>query len=154
MTRTTDEAVRQLADRAAIQDLMLRYARGVDRKDLDLVASCFTPDASYEGALASGTIADALARLRDRMAHYERTMHFIGNQLIEINGDSASSETYAVAYHRLTEDGTARLFTVGVRYLDDLARDGEQWRIRRRVVRTDWQRSEVIESGGRGSENG
>jgi len=154
MERTIDQTVRQLADRAAIQDLMLRYARGVDRKDLDLVASCFTAGASYEGALATGTITDALARLRDRMARYERTMHVVGNQLIELNGDTASSETYAVAYHRLTEDGTAKLLTVGVRYLDDLARDGEQWRIRRRVVHTDWRRTDVIDSSGRGSDNG
>lgn len=151
MSRSTDEAVRRLADRAAIQDVMLRYARGVDRKDLDLVASCFLPDAAYEGALAHGTITEALARLRTSMARYESTMHFVGNQLIEISGDSAQSETYAVAYHRLTEGNVTQLFAVGVRYLDELVRAGEQWRIRRRVVKTEWQRTDEIE---RRSENG
>lgn len=148
MTRTVEAAVRELADRAAIQDVLLRYARGVDRRDLDLVAACFLPDASYEGALASGTIADALARLRDRLTRYDATMHFIGNQLIETDGDSASSETYAVAYHRLTEGGVAKLLTVGVRYLDDLVRSGERWRIRRRVVTTEWQRTETLQEEG------
>ena len=147
MSRPSDEAVRALADRAAIQDLMLRYARGVDRKDLDLVASRFTPDASYEGALAHGTIADALARLHDRMARYDSTMHFIGNQLIELNGDAARSETYAIAYHRLTENGEAKLFTVGVRYLDELTHEGDEWRIRRRVVTKEWQRTEALSPG-------
>lgn len=147
MSRTTDEAIRQLADRAAIQDVMLRYAHGVDRKDLDLVASCFTSDASYEGALAHGTIADALARLCDAMARYDSTMHLVGNQLVEINGDTACSETYAVAYHRLTDGAESRLFTVGVRYLDDLIREGERWCIQRRVVCTDWQRTEMIDPG-------
>jgi len=147
MSRTAEETVRALADRAAIQDLMLRYARGVDRRDLDLVASCFTPDAAYEGALASGTIADALTRLRDSMARYDSTMHFIGNQLIEINGDAARSETYAIAYHRLTQNGEAKLFTVGVRYLDALTHEGDEWRIRRRVVKMEWQRTEPQSSG-------
>lgn len=142
MERTTDEAVRKLADRAAIQDVLLRYARGVDRRDLELVASCFTPDASYEGALASGTIAAALERLRDAMARYDGTMHLVGNQLIEVDGDSARSETYAVAYHRLTGTTEATLFIVGVRYLDDLVRDGDEWHICRRVVKTEWQRTE------------
>jgi 3-phenylpropionate/cinnamic acid dioxygenase small subunit len=151
MSNSTDAAVRQLLDRAAIQDVMLRYARGVDRKDLDLVASCFLPDASYEGALGHGTIIDALARLRASMARYDSTMHFVGNQLIEISGDSAQSETYAVAYHRLTEGNVTQLFTVGVRYLDELVRAGEQWRIRRRVVKTEWQRTDEME---RRSENG
>ena len=139
-----DAAIRDLLDRAAIHDVLLRYARGVDRKDLDLVAACFTPDAAYEGALAHGTIAEALARLRDSMARYDSTMHFIGNQLIEINGDTASSETYAVAYHRLTGDSAPTLFTVGVRYLDELVRDANGWRIRRRVVKMEWQRSEAL----------
>ena len=130
-----DEIVRGLADRAAIQDVLLRYARGVDRRDLDLVSSCFVPDASYEGALASGTIGDALARLRERMGRYESTMHFIGNQLVELHGDTASSETYAVAYHRLTEAGIAKLFTVGIRYLDELVRASDGWHISRRVVK-------------------
>jgi ketosteroid isomerase-like protein len=144
MSRTTDEAVRKLADRAAIQDVLLRYARGVDRRDLVLVASCFTADASYNGALASGTITDALARLRDRMSRYESTMHFIGNQLVEVNGDTAGSETYAVAYHRLAGKGPATLFTIAVRYLDEWVRDGDGWRIRRRVVKTEWQRTEAL----------
>ena len=137
-----DAAIRHLLDRAAIQEVLLRYARGVDRGDLELVASCFTPDASYEGALANGTIADALDRLRDAMARYDGTMHFVGNQLIEIDGDTASSETYAVAYHRLTESGEVKLFTVGVRYLDELTRAGDEWRIRARVVKMEWQRTD------------
>jgi len=145
MTRSTDETVRALADRAAIQDVLLRYARGVDRRDLNLVASCFTPDASYEGALASGTIGDALARLRDRVTQYEATMHFIGNQLIEIHADTARSETYAIAYHRLTDQGVGKLFTVGVRYLDELTRGRDGWHIHRRVVATEWRRTETLE---------
>lgn len=143
MEHSTDDVVHELADRAAITDVLLRYARGVDRRDLDLVASCFTPDAIYEGALARGTIADALVRLRDRMARYDSTMHFIGNQLIEISGDTAISETYAIAYHRLTEAGEGKLFIVAVRYLDELTHDGPTWRIRRRVVKTEWQRMEA-----------
>jgi 3-phenylpropionate/cinnamic acid dioxygenase small subunit len=139
-----DAAIRDLLDRAAIHDVLLRYARGVDRKDLDLVAACFTPDASYEGALASGTIAQALGTLRERMARYEATMHFIGNQLVEVHGDTARSETYAVAYHRLAEAGIVKLFTVGVRYLDELVRTSDGWRIRQRVVKKEWERTEAL----------
>jgi len=144
MNPSTDEALRELLDRAAIHDVMLRYARGVDRRDLDLVAACFLQDASYEGALASGTIAEALVRLRERMTRYDSTMHFIGNQLVELDGDTANSETYAVAYHRLTGDSRGKLFTVGVRYLDELIRDANGWRIRARVVKMEWQRSEAL----------
>src|SRR5262245_26778979 len=128
--------LRALVDRAAIQDVLHRYARGVDRKDLALVASCFTPDAAYEGALAHGTVQDALARLEARLAVWEATMHVMSNQLIDLAGDEAHGETYTVAYHR----GASGELVVGVRYLDDLVRRDGRWLIHRRVVALDWQR--------------
>ena len=131
--------VQDLLDREAIRDVLLRYARGVDRKDLDLVAACFTPDAAYDGALGVGTVATALAALHSAMARYAATMHFMPHQHIELHGDSATSETYAVAYHRLAGEPT--LFTVGVRYLDELSRHGDRWLIHRRIVKTEWRES-------------
>ena len=130
--------VETLLDRAAIRDVLLRYARGVDRRDLAMVRACFTSDCAYEGTLARGTIADALASLADRLGRYAGTMHLLGNQLIDVTGDTATSETSCVAYHRLADGGAD--FVTGVRYLDDFARDGDDWRIRRRAVRLDWQR--------------
>ena len=144
MRSTTEAAVRELLDRAAIHDVLLRYARGVDNRDVALVASCFVPGAVYEGTLACGTIEAALTTLRERLARYDGTMHMIGNHLIELRGDTATSETYAVAYHRLQEGGTPLLSTVGVRYLDDLVRHGDEWRIQRRVVKMEWQRREAL----------
>ena len=144
MKSTTETALRDLVDRAAIHDLLMRYARGVDGRDVDLVASCFTSDASYEGALGKGGIDKALAALRERMTRYERTMHFMGNQLIEVSGDRARCETYAIAYHQLNEDGELRNLAVGVRYLDDLVRRGEQWFICNRLVKLEWQRQDKV----------
>ncbi|MCE2463994.1 MAG: nuclear transport factor 2 family protein, partial [Dehalococcoidia bacterium] len=40
-----DPVLQELADRAAIRDVMILYARGLDRRDFDLVRSCFTDDA-------------------------------------------------------------------------------------------------------------
>lgn len=136
--------VQALLDRAAIQDVLLRYARGVDRRDLAIVAACFAPEAAYDGALARGTIAQALPALARAFTRYASTMHFIGNQLIELDGDRARSETYTVAYHRLLEP-PPRDRTVGIRYEDELARTGSGWCIVRRVVRLDWERIDVVQ---------
>ncbi len=132
--------LQDLVDRAAIHDVLLRYARGVDRRDLALVASCFRPDAAYEGTLGHGTVADALAALGPAMARYARTLHVLGNQTIELAGDSAESETYALAHHVLV-DGRHRV--VAIRYCDHLVRDGETWRIARRVVHREWERTDA-----------
>jgi SnoaL-like protein len=135
----TEPALQELLDRTAIHDVLLRYACGVDRRDLDLVASCFVPGAAYDGALGQGTIETALIALRERLARYQSTMHFIGNQLIEVAGDTARSETYAIAYHRSATDAGPTLFVAGVRYLDDFVRADGVWRISGRVVKMEWQ---------------
>jgi hypothetical protein len=122
----------------------MRYARGVDRRDLTLVASCFAPDAAYEGALGVGTIAIALEALRERMDRYQSTMHFLNNQLIELDGETARCETYALVYHRLQTAEDAQDFIVGVRYLDELRRHGDGWWIVGRTARMEFQRYDAV----------
>jgi hypothetical protein len=139
-----DDAVRELLDRAQIHDLLARYARGVDRRDLDLVRSCFTDDAAYEGALSKSDIAQALATLREGLARYTTTMHFIANQVVELDGDTAHSETYAVAYHRAEGAGGGEDLVLGVRYRDELVRDAGRWRICHRRAVCDWQRRDPV----------
>jgi len=136
--------LRALLDRAAIHDLIMRYARGVDRRDLAQVAACFRPDAAYEGSLGSGSIEVALTALRERMPRYRTTMHFLTNPLIELAGDLATCETYALVYHRLETDDDVEDFIVGVRYLDDLARDADGWRITRRRTAMEFQRYDAV----------
>lgn len=135
MTRP-DAAV---ADREAIRDLLCRYALAVDRRRLDAVAACFTADCAYEGTLGRGPIAIALAALAEAFGRYDRTMHVIGTQAIRVDGDGAEAETYCVAYHVRPDGGH---FTAGVRYVDSLVRGADGWRIRRRVVHTDWTRDD------------
>jgi len=139
-----NQGLQHLVDRAAIQDLLVRYAHCVDRRDLDAVAACFTPDAAYSGSLGEGTIQEALIALRDRMGRYESTMHLLGNQLIEIDGDRARSETYAIAHHRINNDGDRRSLAVGVRYEDELIRRDGRWLICARVVHMEWERDDAV----------
>ena len=132
-------AIRRLADEIAVRDVVLGYARAVDAMDVEAVARCFTPDCAYEGALASGTITDALATLRSAFARYTRTMHFMGTQDARVDGDAAEVLTYCTAYHVRTD---GRHATVGVRYRDTLVRTEDGWRITRRSVRTEWSRND------------
>jgi ketosteroid isomerase-like protein len=129
----------EIDDRVSIRELLLRYVRAVDARDLGLVASCFTPDAGYRGALAAGTIADALAALPAAMARYTATRHTITGQSVEIDGDTAHSSADCTAQHWLPDGGCR---TVGVRYRDDLVRGADGWRITRRDVEHLWTRGE------------
>lgn len=136
--------VQELRDRALIHDLLMRYAQGVDRRDLEQVVACFAPDARYEGALGVGSIAVAIDALRERMQRYQTTMHLLANQLIEMAGDAARCETYALVYHRLEDEADREDFIVGVRYLDELARHGDGWWIVHRQAVLVFQRYDAV----------
>jgi ketosteroid isomerase-like protein len=134
----------EIDDRVSIRELLLRYACGVDARDLGAVASCFTPDARYRGALATGTIADALAALPDAMRRYTATRHAITGHSLEIDGDTATSTADCTAQHWLPDGGCR---TVGVRYHDELVRGADGWHISRREVEHLWTRGEENDDG-------
>lgn len=128
-----------LSDRQAIHDVVLTYCRGIDRRDRELVASCFHEDATDTHGSFHGSIADFLEwafRLLDR---YDATMHLVANHLATVNGAAAVGETYGVAYHRSSDPDPRRNLTVGFRYLDRFERRANgPWRIAKRIATTEW----------------
>ena len=135
-----------MTTREDVGDVILRYARGVDRRDWELVRSCFADDAVVEGSRFSGPVDEYLATLRPGVESFPTTMHFMGNQLVEIDGNRASTETYAIAHHFADAEGREERIVMGVRYLDDLeCRDGWWVIVRRRAV-SDWVRETTANS--------
>jgi hypothetical protein len=129
-----------LVDRQAIHEVVLRYCRGIDRRDRELVRGCYWPEATDDHAGAfHGTrdeFVDWVFRVLER---YTMTMHVVANHLVDLDGDTAGAETYGVAYHRGDPPGdTRRNFTTGFRYLDRLERRDGEWRIAARRVALEW----------------
>ena len=137
-----EQLIREMHDRALIRDLLMRYGRAIDRRDIDAVAACFTSDAEYEGSLGKGKIARMLDALRKVMPRYEKTMHLLGTQAIELTGNVARCETYGIVYQRLRDPVTPRDRVVGVCYVDELACRERGWLITKRLARIDWRRQD------------
>jgi 3-phenylpropionate/cinnamic acid dioxygenase small subunit len=135
-----DEGVAQLLDERAVRTVMLRYARGVDDRDWEQVRGCFAPDAFIAGTAHSGPRDEYLERLIAGVERYGATMHTIGNQVVEVDGDSARTETDLIARHFADADGREEVLVLGVRYHDQLRRDGDEWVVTRRDVRRLWTR--------------
>lgn len=131
-----------LADRQAIRDLVTRYACAIDRRDFETVAACFTPDADTDYTYFKGPIGEVLEKIRTGVGGFAMTMHVVGNHLAEIHGDEASSETYAVCYHRRRGVADGAQLVVAMRYLDTLVRTPAGWRISRRHATVEWQQAE------------
>jgi hypothetical protein len=134
-----DPEVQPLLDRQAIRDVVLRYCRGIDRLDLELVRACYHPDATDDHGTFRGTRDEYVAWVAGVLQRFTSTMHLVGNQLVELAGDVARSETYGVAYHHGDPpDDRRRNFTTGFRYVDRFERRDGEWRIATRVAVREW----------------
>lgn len=124
-----------LLDRVALLDLVMRYCRGIDRRDYRLVRSCYHDDAVDEhGAMFSGGPDAFVEWLPSMMANWEATIHAITNSLFAIEGDDAEGEHLVMALHR-SHPPERREFTVWGRYLDRYQRRDGEWKfLRRRLV--------------------
>lgn len=136
----SDDALRRLGDDREIRDVVLRYCRGIDRMDRALVHDCYHPDAIDEHGSFRGGVDEYLDWVWPLLAKYTNTMHFVGNQLVEIAGDVAAVETYGIAFHR-SEDARPELNLItGFRFLDRFERREARWRIAHRRAVTEWSR--------------
>ena len=135
----TDPSVAVLADRQAVVDVVLRYCRGIDRLDLELVRSCYHADATDEHGTFTGTRDEYVDWVAGVLTRFTGTMHVVANQLVEVDGDVADCETYGIAYHWGEPlDDPRRNFTTGFRYVDRFERRDGTWRIARRVAVREW----------------
>ncbi len=141
MAPTVSQLKEEWADREAIRDCILRYARGIDRVDEAMLRSAYWPDAIDEHAgLYSGPATAFIDRAVRDLPGGDDTMHIVANILIRIEGPAAKAESYYYAIHRSKGDGPAR-DTIGAgRYLDRFEKRGGEWRIAHRVVAIDWFR--------------
>ena len=148
MQKTIDEVLAE----AAIRDLQRRYCRGVDRLDWHMVRSVFHDDAETDYGFFTGGPDEFVAMARVGMLTYSATTHFIGNQLVEVQGDAAWAEHYVIAHHRCPADdmGPERDFICNFRYVDRNERRGGDWRIAHRVLLVDAWRSDPVGLAGPG----
>jgi hypothetical protein len=117
-TVSADPHLRDLLDKQAIHELLLRYCRGLDRCDEALLASAFHPDAVVE--------------------HTGQTL--TGARIAGVLVSRSDSECYFFSYR--IGLGQAEIQTFKGRYLDRFERRAGEWRIARRTVVIDWSTRE------------
>lgn len=126
-------------DRLAVQDVMLRYAKGVDDRDMALYRSCFADDVEVHG-FGAETIQGGdewTAYVAEALEAYGPTQHMLGPQLATIEGDIAHCRTDVQALHCLKAP-EGDVFTLWATYVTDMVRIEDEWKITRHelVMRT------------------
>lgn len=139
MTIRGDDALQRLVDKDEIRTVVVRYARCLDRGDWDGVRSCFTADATDDHGPFQGSVDNLVSGAAQLLDEYWGAMHILGQTTIELEGDEAAAETYALSVHRRHAEGGGDEDTLtGLRYLDRFVRGDAGWQIARRVTVHEW----------------
>lgn len=120
-----------MSDRDELYDLTVRYATAIDTRRYGLLSTVFTEDADLDyGVIGHWTSAAEIIDFMDRAhASAEHTLHRMSNQVLAVDGDSATIRTYVDALILFPGGGANP-----VGYYDDHAvRTSVGWRIARRT---------------------
>ena len=134
------KAVDALETRAAVEEVLLDYARGNDHADEAMIRSCFWPESKHKHGGYEGTSMGFVDFAMKIIARLKYCKHHISNVSVQVDGDRAFSECYYFAHHRRdTKDGTGEedAFFEG-RYIDIFERRDGVWKIIHRRGMSDW----------------
>jgi len=126
------DTLQYVADRIALMDVMLQYAKGVDERDLDLYRSVFADDVEVVG-FGPDTFFGADAwrvYVEKALSRYGATQHMLGPQLATVDGDTAHCRTDVQALHYM-KDEPATTLTLWATYVTDMKRIDGRWKIKR-----------------------
>lgn len=130
--------LQQISDRLEIQDLLVRYAGAIDRREFDLLEDVFTPDAHVDyGAYGgpAGPYPEIRKWLEAGLAAFPAFQHLVGNAELTITADRATGRIMCFNPMVLPLDdafGQPVIGLNGLWYIDSYVRTTAGWRIARR----------------------
>jgi hypothetical protein len=135
-TASQNARLAELLERQDILDCLIRFSRGMDRFDRELLLSAFHPDA----LIAAGPFVGGPVELYDWASKLHEhgqsaTHHNLLNHTCDIDGDVAHTETYYLFVGRNRDDTN---WIAGGRYIDRLERRDGAWRIALRTNAIEW----------------
>lgn len=144
MALTRDQKLNQLLDKQEIEEVIARFARGCDRRDADLMVSTFHTDGVFvrphidEPPKPVGSAGWGANAVRTLDGLSKSSTHYILQTLIDLDGDTAYAESYALTCVVEDKDGEEKALFRAVRLFHRLERrDGETWKIAYRTTRVE-----------------
>lgn len=136
-----DPELQKLIDRQEIYDCMIRYCRGVDRLDAELVRSAYHPDGIDDHGGYVGP-RDSFVKWGQNVCAtlWDACMHVIGNHSCEIEGNRAHTETYYI-HIAICKDGS-REIRAG-RYIQQYEKRNGRWGIIESICTMDCDQPEL-----------
>ena len=148
----TELSPAEAADRLAIRELFDAYAHCADTREAEGQKALFTVDTRFAvymdgpGTDPSYVLEgrEALSPVFDDLNRYQATMHFNGQSTVTLNGDRATGDSYTIAHHVFTEDGTRKMMVAWLNYLDVYVKLEGQWFFAERQLILKWSETRPL----------
>lgn len=138
MSAALEAALRELADKHEIEQVIAAHGRGIDRSDNALMSGCYHPGATVDYGVFTGPAAEFCAMVTGAPLDRPPTTHRTSNVWIKVNGEKAVAESYGLGYRDEEDEGGRMQRLMGGRYLDTLERRNGAWKIAHRTFVLDW----------------
>jgi hypothetical protein len=152
----TNAELAYVADRIAIEDVLIRYATAHNTTDPALYREVFTKDAKI--STTSGFVVlnglDAILKsaqqdkqrfnpgFKEGSVTYGNMRHIITNMVVKIDGDTARTTCYLLNTAFNTSTKKPEILGMG-RYEDELVKQDGKWLISKRAMAVDWGNDEL-----------
>jgi ketosteroid isomerase-like protein len=144
--RVDSPQLQAFLDEQAVRNVHLRYCRAIDRQDWELVASCYHEGAVDNHGMYDGGFEGFIEFAKGFVDAAEVTLHIVGNQLVDLDGDVAWHEATCLYYERAKATDSYPRYdrTVYFRYCDRMERREERWGIVDRAVIVDGEQQAPV----------
>lgn len=129
--------LQELWDVRQIERVLYKYSRGFDRCDLQMAQETYWPEAldDHPGFVGNGQ-AMCVHWDNEHRKQFDSTQHYIMNNDIEVDGDTAHAESYVMLAARMKDSFETTV--AGGRYVRRLEKRDGEWRIAATVCVTEW----------------
>ena len=131
------ERLARLEARTEIRACIERYARGMDRRDREVLRSAYHDGAVDDHVGFVGEVDDFIDWAFAYHSTQTRYQHYLLNHTADIDGDQAHAETYYL-FVGTDREPANHLTLSGGRYVDRLERRNGRWAIVDRVCVVEW----------------
>jgi SnoaL-like domain len=136
---TNDFTVRELADRRAVTDLVLRLYLLLDEQRYDELSTVYADDVELHFPSGHMIGLEAVTSMaRKRSERYDRMQHISTDIVVELDDDKARVRTNHLAFHVYDADTPATHFDAGLVHRFDAIRTADGWRIARGTADVIW----------------